>query len=76
MGQQIINEVFQNVLEAAIILGIEDDFVVAVKKKKETLDSGIKIGKEGRILEWNEPYKEHEKGHRHMSHFICHSSWR
>lgn len=71
MGHQIITEVFENVLEAAAILEIEDDFVGAIKRKKENLDSGIKIGEDGRILEWNEPYEEHEKGHRHMSHLYA-----
>lgn len=30
----------------------------------------IRLGPDGRILEWSQPYKEAEPGHRHMSHLI------
>ncbi|MEE9361475.1 MAG: glycoside hydrolase N-terminal domain-containing protein [Cellulophaga sp.] len=71
MGHQIIAELFDNVLEAANVLGYTDDFVKEVRLKREKLHSGIVIGDDGRILEWNEPYEEHEKGHRHMSHLYA-----
>ena len=71
MGQQIINEVFSNVLEAAKELQVNDDFVKEVKSKLANLRSGLKIGEDGRILEWDKPYEEPEKGHRHMSHLYA-----
>ncbi|WP_117883628.1 glycoside hydrolase family 95 protein [Aureibaculum luteum] len=71
MGHQIIGEVFDNTLAAAEILGIDDDFVKELKAKKEKLHPGVVIGEDGRILEWNEPYEEPEKGHRHMSHLYA-----
>jgi len=71
MGHQIIGEVFDNTLESAKILGINDAFVKEVKAKRDKLHPGIVIGKDGRILEWNEPYEEPEKGHRHMSHLYA-----
>ena len=71
MGHQIIAEVFDNVIEASNILDYNDDFVKEVKRKKENLHPGVIIGNDGRILEWNEPYDEPEKGHRHMSHLYA-----
>lgn len=71
MGHQIIAEVFDNVLEAAKVLGYDNAFVDEVRAKRKDLHPGIVIGKDGRILEWNEPYEEAEKGHRHMSHLYA-----
>jgi len=71
MGHQIINEVFKNTLQAAEVLGIDDDFIAEVKAKKASLHPGVILGDDGRILEWNEPYEEAEKGHRHMSHLYA-----
>ncbi|MCL6267104.1 glycosyl hydrolase family 95 catalytic domain-containing protein [Flagellimonas myxillae] len=71
MGHQIIGEVFDNTLAAAQILGIDDAFTKEVTEKREQLHPGILIGDDGRILEWNEPYDEPEKGHRHMSHLYA-----
>ena len=71
MSQQIIYEVFKNVLYAAAYLEIEDDFVREVRLKLDNLESGLKIGPDGRLLEWNESLPEAEKGHRHMSHLYA-----
>mgnify|MGYP000580834163 CR=1 FL=1 len=71
MGHQIIAEVFDNVLEASKVLNIEDAFVEEVRLKRASLFPGVVVGEHGRILEWNEPYDEPEKGHRHMSHLYA-----
>ncbi len=71
MGHQIIAEVFDNVLTAAEILEIDDEFVNEVQTKKETLHPGVVVGTDGRLLEWNVDYEEPEKGHRHMSHLYA-----
>jgi len=71
MGHQIIGELFDNVLDAAKVLGDNDEFIKEVRAKREQLQPGVVIGGDGRILEWNEPYEEHEKGHRHMSHLYA-----
>jgi alpha-L-fucosidase 2 len=71
MGHQIIAEVFDNVLEAAGILNIKDEFTQEVNNKREKLFPGVVVGDDGRLLEWNEPYEEPEKGHRHMSHLYA-----
>ncbi|KPK76762.1 MAG: hypothetical protein AMJ79_05525 [Phycisphaerae bacterium SM23_30] len=73
MDQQIIWETFNNVLEAAEILGIDDEKAkenlkeVAEKREKLFLPG---IGSDGRLMEWSEEFKEPEPGHRHMSHLF------
>ncbi|MCE7992691.1 MAG: glycoside hydrolase family 95 protein [Roseivirga sp.] len=71
IDQQIIEEVFTNALKAAAVLGIEDEFTAEVKEKLTNLRPGVVIGPDGRILEWDRPYEEAEKGHRHMSHLYA-----
>lgn len=71
MGHQIIAEVFDNALLAAGELGISDDFVLQVREKRSKLHPGVLIGQDGRILEWNKPYREPEPGHRHISHLFA-----
>lgn len=71
IDQQIIAEVFTNALKAAEILGIEDDFTKEVREKLNGLRPGVVVGPDGRILEWDRPYEEAEKGHRHMSHLYA-----
>ena len=71
MGHQIIAEVFDNTLAAAKILNIDDELIKEVTEKRKKLHPGVLVGDDGRILEWNEPYEEPEKGHRHMSHLYA-----
>ncbi|MBS1709455.1 MAG: glycoside hydrolase family 95 protein [Armatimonadetes bacterium] len=67
MDQEIIWETFGNALEAARELGLTDPVVDAVRKARENL-ALPKVGTDGRIMEWAQPYEEAEPGHRHMSH--------
>lgn len=71
MGHQIIAEVFENTLAAAEILGISNDFTKEIRRKSMRLHPGIKIGSDGRLLEWDREYKEPGKGHRHISHLYA-----
>lgn len=71
MGQQIVAEVFDHTLKAAEELDISDEFTKAIREKLDNLRSGVVIGEDGRILEWDQPYDEPEKGHRHMSHLYA-----
>ena len=68
MDQQIIAEVFHNYVEACNILQIESELLITIKEQQKKLRPGFVISDEGRILEWDRPYKETEPGHRHMSH--------
>lgn len=71
MGHQIIAEVFNNTLKAAKELNIDDSFIKEVRNKSAKLHPGVVVGDDGRILEWDRPYEEAEKGHRHMSHLYA-----
>ncbi|HEY0176360.1 MAG TPA: glycoside hydrolase family 95 protein, partial [Pedobacter sp.] len=68
IDNQIIRELFNNVITASERLGTD----VAFRKKlqarlKELPPPGV-ISKDGRIMEWLEDYKETEVNHRHISH--------
>lgn len=67
MDQQIVWELFTNTLEAADILGIEDEFIGKVKNALSKL-ALPKIGSDGRLMEWAEEFEEYKAGHRHISH--------
>lgn len=67
MDNQIVRELFTNTIEAANILGIDSAFSRELADKRARL-MPTTIGKDGRILEWLEPYEEAEPHHRHVSH--------
>jgi alpha-L-fucosidase 2 len=67
MDQQIIWDLFTNVLSAAGELDIVDDFTAEVRDKLAKL-AGPQIGTDGRLLEWREELVEANPGHRHISH--------
>lgn len=68
MDQQVITEVFHNYVEACKILNIDNELLNKIKTQQKQLRPGFVIDDDGRILEWDRPYKETEPGHRHMSH--------
>ena len=68
MDQQVIAEIFHNYIEACNILQVENELLAKIKEQQKQLRPGFVISDEGRILEWDRPYKETEPGHRHMSH--------
>ncbi len=69
MDQEIIWDNFSNLIEAAEILEINDDFVTEVKTALANL-SLPKIGSDGRLMEWSQEFEEVDAGHRHMSHLF------
>ena len=71
MDQQIIADVFNNYLKASELLGKETPLRGKVKNQLANLRPGVQIAEDGRILEWDQPYEENEKGHRHMSHLYA-----
>ncbi len=71
MDQQIIWDVFTNVLGAAAELRVEDAFVQRVRAARERLADPVRIGPDGRLMEWAEPFEEAEPGHRHVSHLYA-----
>jgi alpha-L-fucosidase 2 len=70
MDQEIIYDLFTNCIEAAEVLGINDEFIRQVKYFRRNL-AGPQIGSDGRLLEWNEELEEPEPGHRHVSHLFA-----
>ena len=67
MDNQILRELFTNTIEAAGILGIDTAFAGELATKRAGL-MPTTIGKDGRIMEWLEPFEETEPHHRHVSH--------
>lgn len=67
MDQEIIFDLFTNVLDAAAVLGVDDEFVRRVSDARKRL-AMPGVGEDGRLMEWARPYEENEPGHRHMSH--------
>ncbi len=67
MSQQIVWDVFTNTIQAAEMLGIEDDFTKEVRASLQNL-ALPEIGADGRLMEWSQPHEEPDPGHRHISH--------
>ncbi|MCC8197071.1 MAG: glycoside hydrolase family 95 protein [Tannerellaceae bacterium] len=67
MDNQILRELFANTIQAAGILGIDEEFAEELEAKCARL-MPTTIGLDGRIMEWLEPYEEVEPHHRHVSH--------
>jgi alpha-L-fucosidase 2 len=69
MDHMIIRDLLTNTIEASEILNIDDSFR---KKMKRTLDrlAPMRIGSDGRLMEWTEEFAEDEPGHRHISHLF------
>ena len=67
MDNQILRDLFTQCIEAARILGVEDELNEQIKAARERLIP-TRIGQNGTIMEWPEEYEEWEPGHRHISH--------
>lgn len=66
---EIMNALFDNCIEAAVILGTDSEFAETLKSVKKRLPP-VKINSKGVIQEWIYDYDEPEPGHRHMSHLL------
>jgi alpha-L-fucosidase 2 len=67
MDNQLIRELFRNTMQAASILGIDNDFSSRLAEATAKLPPS-QIGSDGRLMEWLEEYEEAEPQHRHVSH--------
>ncbi len=67
MTMAIVRELFDRCLAAADLLGTDREFAAVLREKRARL-APIRVGADGRLLEWSEDFKEHEPGHRHTSH--------
>ena len=70
MDSQIIYALYSRCIEAAQILGVDEDYVQSFKEIIDKLPKP-EIGKYGQIQEWAEDYEEVEPGHRHISHLFA-----
>ncbi|MFN0257280.1 glycoside hydrolase family 95 protein [Pedobacter ureilyticus] len=68
IDNQIVRELFSNVIEAAKTLGIDQEFSRFLADKLKSVPPPGSISKDGRIMEWIRDYKEAEPQHRHISH--------
>jgi alpha-L-fucosidase 2 len=69
MTMQIIRDLFDHTIRAGEILGREADFLKSLKAARDKL-APMQIGKDGRLLEWSQDFKEQDPGHRHISHLF------
>jgi len=65
--QEVIHEIFTNVLAAAAVLGDSDPLLPKIEAALKEL-AQPRIGTDGRLMEWREEFKEVEPTHRHVSH--------
>ncbi|WP_142688273.1 glycoside hydrolase family 95 protein [Chitinophaga polysaccharea] len=68
IDNQIIRELFINVITAAKTLGKDAAFSATLAAKLKQLPPAGRVAKDGRLMEWLEEYKETELTHRHISH--------
>lgn len=68
IDNQIIRELFANVIAASEVLGIDATFRNGLKTKLAQIPPPGRIATDGRLMEWLEEYKETDKEHRHISH--------
>lgn len=69
MTMAIVRELFDHCLAAAELLGTDREFAAVLREKRARL-APIRVGADGRLLEWSEDFKEREPGHRHTSHLF------
>ncbi len=76
MDQQIIYELFTHTIRTSEILDKDAAFREQLKTMRAQLADPVKIGADGRVLEWQEGLEEVMPGHRHISHlYALHPSW-
>ncbi|WP_236252795.1 glycoside hydrolase N-terminal domain-containing protein [Echinicola sp. 20G] len=68
IDNQIVRELFGNVIEAAETLGRDKNFVSDLKIKLDLIPPVGRIGKDGTLMEWLRDRPEGDPQHRHISH--------
>ena len=64
---QVLRYLFNTTIASARALGIDEEFSAELRRARDRLVP-TRIGPDGRVLEWIEPYEEPEPDHRHISH--------
>jgi alpha-L-fucosidase 2 len=70
MSQQIVGQLFANVVASADVLG-DPDFGAEVGKALDRLDPGARIGSWGQVQEWKEDWDDPTNEHRHVSQLFA-----
>ena len=65
--QEIIHELFTNLLKAADVLQLQEPIRPRIEKALQQL-AMPGIGSDGRLMEWSKEFPEREPTHRHVSH--------
>jgi alpha-L-fucosidase 2 len=68
IDNQVIRELFSNVIIASRELGVDADFRKHLQEKLGQIPPAVIVSKDGRVQEWLEDYKETDLQHRHISH--------
>ncbi len=68
MSQQIVFDLFTNVLAAAKALGTDEP---EVRQALSRLDPGLRIGSWGQLQEWKTDWDSRTDDHRHVSHLFA-----
>ena len=69
MDNQILRDLFTQCIEAAKILGVDDELNEKIKYQLSRLRP-TQIASNGTLMEWDKEYEEAEPGHRHISHLF------
>jgi alpha-L-fucosidase 2 len=68
IDNQIIRELFNNVITASEELHLDEAFRKELKEKLKQIPPVAQIAADGRVMEWLKDYKEADPQHRHISH--------
>lgn len=69
MDISLISELFDNCIQAAKLLKLDEDFAMTLAQAKQRL-LPLQIGKHGRLQEWSKDYEDEDVHHRHVSHLV------
>jgi len=70
MDTSLIRELFTHCIEAAAIIGSDDEFKQTLEQARSRL-LPLTIGKHGQLQEWFRDFEEDEPGHRHTAHLYA-----
>ncbi|MFD3655555.1 glycoside hydrolase N-terminal domain-containing protein [Streptomyces sp. NPDC058620] len=71
ISQQIVSDLLTNTLEAAEVLGGDDEFRTELKAALDAVDPGLRIGSWGQLQEWKDDFDDPADTHRHASHLFA-----